>query len=415
MRGSNSRDIFNSCRGALARALVLLICVGTSSFHPAALAAEVPQADMCQVAERALREVSGIRGLVAKERVPCLVKSREEIERFLRKMIAEKFPADTLEMEQVVYRAIGVIPDDYDYVHGIVKAYVNQIGGYYDPDTKQFVMLDSMQTALHLPVAVHELTHAIQDQHFKLTTFLDPKMENNDQLMARAALVEGDATSVMQNFMRREKEVLPSKKTIIEKIRVPLESDESEAPVPDALQKILFFPYIEGLTFTQRLIESGGYSAVNKAFTNPPKSSRQILHPEEFLIGAVSTEVPALETLERLEPGDALIYSDTIGEFAVSVLLGDSIASPQRGKKCAQGLRGDRVGVFQPARGPRYLSWRSEWDSDHDAQEFVGCFKALTTAQYKVELSAEFVQLTSTKRIKVASSGRVVSVVIEAP
>ena len=47
---------------------------------------------------------------------------------------------------------------------------------------------------------VHELTHALQDQHFDLTK-LDRGVETSGEDFALTALVEGDATSVEDDYL----------------------------------------------------------------------------------------------------------------------------------------------------------------------------------------------------------------------
>ena len=47
---------------------------------------------------------------------------------------------------------------------------------------------------------VHELTHALQDQHFDLTK-LDDAVETSGEDFALTALVEGDATSVEDDYL----------------------------------------------------------------------------------------------------------------------------------------------------------------------------------------------------------------------
>jgi len=47
---------------------------------------------------------------------------------------------------------------------------------------------------------VHELTHALQDQHFDLTK-LDDAVETEGEDFALTALVEGDATSIEDDYL----------------------------------------------------------------------------------------------------------------------------------------------------------------------------------------------------------------------
>ena len=42
------------------------------------------------------------------------------------------------------------------------------------------------------------------------------------------------------------------------------------------------FPYQQGLEFVMTLLDKGGYAAVDAAFKNPPVSTEQILHPDQY-------------------------------------------------------------------------------------------------------------------------------------
>jgi hypothetical protein len=324
----------------------------------------------------------------------------------LRKSIDEKFPKETLAMEQLWYRALGIVPDDYPYEREIVQAYVQQIGGYYDPDRKEFVMLDTMPGQLQLPVAVHELTHALQDQRFGLTHFLDPQRRESDELMARAALVEGDATAIMQDFMSGK----PKKagKGLSEVIL-----SESTIKIPEAVERILLFPYLDGLTFVRHVQRFGGISAINAAFSNPPKTSREILHPEQYVSRSFIAEELPHEQVERTVERPTLIYEDTVGEFAVSALLGSALSSKQIGAACAEGWRRDRVVICKGEGASRFVSWMSEWDSQEDSAEFYECYREMLKVRYQKNVGEELVPVTSIKRMKISRSERRVSVVVE--
>ena len=145
---------------------------------------------------------SRLRGLKVKREVPCRLQDKAQVERYLRSAIEEKVPKQKLELEGEMYRLIGAIPKDYDYLNGLVAVYTSQLGGYYEPGEEYYAMAAWMPGVLQMPIAVHELTHALQDQHYALEKFIDQKSESSDQLMAKSALVEGDATAVMIDYSR---------------------------------------------------------------------------------------------------------------------------------------------------------------------------------------------------------------------
>jgi len=399
-----SRHIFNSSLKVLTPILRPLMGVATVLCLLMASTATA-EPSMCGIAESALQEAAKLRALSPRNSVPCVVRSRPEIEVFLRDTIAKKFPKETLAMEEMWYRAIGIVPDDYPYEQGIVQAYVQQIGGYYDPEKKQFIMLDTMLRELQLPVAVHELTHALQDQRFGLTDFLDPKKGESDELMARAALVEGDANAIMQEFMSGR-----SSKTAkgLSEVTLP----DSAIKVPETLERILLFPYLDGLTFVRHVERLAGLSAINAAFSKPPRTSREILHPEQYVNRSFVPEELARDQVERPVELSSPIYEDTVGEFAVSALLGTALSSRQRGAACAEGLRRDRVVIFKGEASTRFVSWMSEWDSQEETGEFYECYREMLKVRYQKDVGGELVSVTPTKRMKIARAGLRISVLV---
>ena len=267
-------------------------------------------------------------------------------------------------------------------------------------------MLDTMPEQLQVPVAIHELTHALQDQKFGLTHFLDPQKRESDELMARAALVEGDATAIMQEFMSGK--ARKSAKGLSE-VTFP----DSSIKVPEALERILLFPYLDGLTFVRHVERFGGLSAINAAFSKPPRTSREILHPEQYVNRSFLPEELPRGQVERHAERLSSVYEDTVGEFAVSALLGSALSSKQRGAACAEGWRRDRVVVFKGQGSERFVSWMSEWDSQEESAEFYECYREMLKVRYQKDVGGQFVSVTPAKRIKIARSDRRVSVVVE--
>lgn len=351
------------------------------------------QNSLCVMAESALKEASRLRGLPPRGAVPCLVRSKAQVESFLRETIASKFPPQKLEKEQLVLRAVGLVPDDYDYVNGIIAAYVSQIGGYYDPDRKHFVMVDSIRTSLQRVVAVHELTHALQDQYFDLNRFLAPTIENGDELMAHAAVSEGDANLVMREAIREQPDSSPKEVGAVED-----PGATSSAAIPEELQEILLFPYEYGQKFVEEVSARGGKVQREAIFRHPPRSTREILHPEEYLQKNFRPDNPTVaEVVGEKVGARAGLYTDTLGEFGVSVLL-----SP----KVAQGWRGDLVVASPAVEDTTEVVWLTRWDTESDAQKFMESYAEMLTKRYRSSVRSEWTELSNKKRVLLRRNGR---------
>jgi hypothetical protein len=156
----------------------------------------------------------------------------------------------------------------------------------------------------------------------------------------------------------------------------------------------------------------GGFSAINAAFSNPPKSSREVLHPEQYINRSfVAQELPRDEVEQPNEKASP-IYADTVGEFAVSALLGTALSSKQRGATCAEGWRRDRLVVFNGDGQKRFVSWMSEWDSQDESTEFYECYREMLKVRYQKDVGSEFVSVSPIKAMKIARFERRVSVLV---
>jgi hypothetical protein len=312
-------------------------------------------------------------------------------------------------MEQLVYRALGVVPDDYDYANGIIQLYVSQIGGYYDPEKKHFIMAAWIPAVMQATVGVHELTHALQDQHFDLERMLDPKIENGDKLLALAALVEGDATAVMTDYTRELNGQKPlSQEASIDALilqQVLAGSMGSLEKTPEALRSLLLFPYTSGLRFAHQLLRKGGYPEIDKAFRAPPESSREILHPEIYLSGRGTLSIPNRGELDRGGAKDDSMYTDSIGEFGISAILGAGSKDKTKAVEAAKGWVGDRVCVFKLSEAQMVVSWKTRWESEQEAREFARAYAGFIEDRYSTKVSTGGRYLTPSKDIRVSHSG----------
>jgi len=77
--------------------------------------------------------------------------------------------------------------------------------GYYEPRTRQFYLADWIDIDGQKPIMAHELTHALQDQHFNLRRFEHWPKGDSDAELATHALVEGDATLAMAMYVASDR------------------------------------------------------------------------------------------------------------------------------------------------------------------------------------------------------------------
>jgi len=356
----------------LARNINSLIVAGLLLFTAAANA-EKKSTSPCGMVPAIIGQVAAIRGLKVMGPVPCFVKNKEQVAISLKSLVKEKISDNRLMAEGGVYKAIGLIPKDFDYATGLIELYVSQLGGYYDPSHRYFVMADWIPAAFQVPVAAHELTHALQDQHFDLNTFTSTKIENGDKLMARSALIEGDATAAMMDYTRKASGQQPlASEASVSNIMLQNLAGGGFSPslgkVPQSLQLALFFPYTSGLRFAHELLRRGGYPAIDAAFKNPPSSTTEILHPEKYFDNSLKLATISEAELAR---GCVVEHRDTIGEFLISALLSAATADKSLVSDAAAGWANDSVLLTKCSGGQTVVRWRIAWQSEKDRDEFL--------------------------------------------
>jgi uncharacterized iron-regulated protein len=180
--------------------------------------------------------------------------------------------------------------------------------GYYSPGEKTLYLYDDLAGAYERGVLLHEMVHALQDQHFGLAR-LHPASFDGDADLARAALIEGDATFTMIEVLRKDQ---------------PRVARMLDAPLAKARDLQKAFLYAQGARYVQALKKRGGWEAVNRRYRFPPQSTAAVLHPEG---------VAAID----LGPGK------TRGELALIALFARHPATAARALDTAGGWRGDRL------------------------------------------------------------------------
>src|SRR5712692_4237633 len=242
-----------------------------------------------------LKETSAIRQLSILRPVQSSAQSRAEIERALIKSLDEDTTPASIHADEVTLKKLGLAPADFQYRALMLRVLTEQVAGYYDPKTRQFHLADWIDLDGQKPIMAHELTHALQDQHFNLRRFEHWPKGDSDAELAAHALIEGDATLAMTLYVTRNPlRALAFLKSLGAS---GMPSDELDH-APRALRETLLFPYQEGILWTRNLYQRGGWNEVSEAFTTLPQSTEQIMHAEKYF----AHEAPVKVALPDITP-----------------------------------------------------------------------------------------------------------------
>jgi hypothetical protein len=239
----------------------------------------------------------------------------------------------------------------------------------------------------------HELTHALQDQHFDLLKLLTAKPYNFDRAEAAFAVVEGDAMNVQRRLEEGDaawSRRTPDDAARLEEARFAAYRHDLGALFPPLLTETFVFRYRDGARLVETARRRGGESAVNELFTRPPASSEQVLHPEKYFANEQPREINVDE--QKLAAGGwKLVTSTPLGELGVRGTLLKYL-SRSVAERAAAGWGGDRAYLFERAKDDSNKSlfvWKSVWDTANDAQEFFRAYNALEHARGAVASGAQ--------------------------
>src|SRR5258708_3047175 len=190
-----------------------------------------------------LKETSDIRQLSILRPVQSSTQSRAEIERSLINSLNEDTTPAEMHADEVTLKKLGLAPADFQYRALMLRVLTEQVAGYYDPKSQQFHLADWIDLDGQRPIMAHELTHALQDQHFNLRRFEHWPKGDSDADLAAHTLIEGDAMLTMALYVANNPlRALQFLKSLGATGMASKELDKA----PRALRESLLFPYQDG-------------------------------------------------------------------------------------------------------------------------------------------------------------------------
>jgi len=256
----------------------------------------------------------------------------------------------------------------------MIDLLTEQIAGLYDPKAHEFYVADWIHIEDQRMVMAHELTHALEDQHFQIEGWVKAARPNDDSELARESVLEGSAMVAMVEYLLqgsgRSLQDLPDIDPAM------LIGDMAETPLlkkaPPFLKDALIFPYIDGLTFSAAILKPSGWPALAGIFTKPPVSTQQILHPALYTSGKVPPPISLPPMEKAFGPDWAKLEENVMGEFGWKEVLKQFLGEP-RGKTLSAAWDGDRYIVYEQKPSKRLLLiTRERLASQAFAERFFG-------------------------------------------
>jgi hypothetical protein len=257
--------------------------------------------DLFRSVDELIKFASDETGLPIRHEVKRTLTTRAEVEKYLTEKFDEDEDAKRMQRGEIVLKKFGLLDRDFNLKPFMLALLKEQIAGYYDSKTKTVYMLDWIDPETQKPVLVHELTHALQDQHTDLEKWNDQTpsglshnaSEDNDHLVkdemdtARTAALEGQAMAVFLDYSLK-----PSGRNIVkdpellEQLENQMQSSDDSpvlARAPLLLSESLLFPYKDGLSFEQDVwMDKGRQAAFAGVLDRPPASSWEVMNPRAY-------------------------------------------------------------------------------------------------------------------------------------
>ncbi len=381
-------------------------------------------------------ELERFRGDKFDREIGVEVMTTQQFKDYMNAQLEKDLPQEESDAMQKAYERMGLIPSTFNIRTGMVDMMASAAAAFYDPDKDTFyILMTGMDAGQLEPTMLHELEHALQDQLFDIGKMMkDAEASKNDDLItAIRFVVEGEANYIMTCWAAKKQQGMdlermgPMARQIF-KMQADMDKDgflqmakmqaemgggdealkaaEGLKDVPNWLFRVLTDPYNKGQLSIFDVKQKSGWKGVNALFTNPPQSTEQMLHPEK--LNGPNKDLPtavALPALEKtLGEGWKLLHDNTLGEHALAALFegwikekkksgGNGGGNPMRalmggggnaeGDRAAAGWDGDRYGAYEGPDGDLALVFRSVWDSEKDANEFIAAYTKLQSKKLK--------------------------------
>ena len=327
-----------------------------------------------------MKAVEKLRELTFERPVIQRTITRAELPAILRAQMEKSLPYSPDDYA-LILRALQLVDaGTSDLVGSMLDLYQSQVLAFYDPLTHTYFALDQLPAAasglldgdtLRESVAIHELTHALQDQRFHAGARDLALQKDTDGGLALHALMEGEATLVMLDYVldragQKLDDVMASPEALALLSSSMNGADATIDPsTPRYFAESLKFPYAEGLKLVIEGYHRGGWKMLNKMDDNPPRSTREVLHPSEYFARLAGTAAapPAFDDKSSLP---AALTVEHLGEFHWRFLVG----------KAGGGWVDDRVTVTQNLQCEPTVLVDTHWEDAAHARTFRDAYAA---------------------------------------
>jgi len=318
----------------------VLACAALAAVALAATAVAVTPVE----AKALLRVASRLAGLDVKRAVPVVSEPAATFKARRQKQLDRQYPPSAQAYDEELYRALGLAGGS-----GALRKALTALRkdvALYDPVTRRaYVQAGKGER----DAILHQLVHALQDQHFDLRR-VELLKGRRDASLAASAAIEGHATLVAGVLGTGH-----GGRTVV---------GHSDDRLREFLDLVASFPSTTGLRFSADLRNLGGNRAVFGSLRRFPETTEQIFHVDKFLARERALPIILPVSVGALE----LAGDDTFGELDVRALL--AVFSVPRLDHVGEGWGGGRSALYREGDGRATVLVALDWDSENDASQW---------------------------------------------
>ena len=341
--------------------------------------------------EQGLSNITGLRFI---HPVPYGVLNKDQLRAFLEQRIRKTLKPGDIRAEELTLKLLGLIPSDFDLRQNTVDLLTEQAAAFYDYNKKKLFVLEGSSGGIEERTAlVHELAHALADQHFHLGKYIQEGARSDDGSTARLAVMEGQATWLMAAYLAKQDggpAEVPDR--MLDLMTESIQSSARDYPVfskaPLYIRESLVFPYAGGMLFQNAVFRKLGRASFAEVFTHPPLSTKQIMHPDLYLAHHAPSNPPPPGLPDRR--AFRTLAEGNLGEFDYNVLL-TQYSTEDQGKAAAAHLAGSSYALLEHKHGKfPVLIYASTWDSPESAHQYLELYGKVLRGKWKtVEMQSE--------------------------
>lgn len=354
------------------------------------------------------QNIPTVRQLKLKHKVPVVVRTTEETGKLLEAELEREYTPETIDTDGRAGALIGLYPPQINLKAANMSLLESQVIAFYDFKKKTMVVVSGalerelpgqppeLQAKLDHMILAHEFTHALQDQNFDFGAKDEKLKSNGDRALALHSVAEGDATIAGYAYMLggMNPAVLS---TLIGNLKNFSQAfTGAAAGVPRGVAEPLIFQYTDGVRFVAEAYRRGGWSAVDRLYSDPPQSTQQIIDPSLYFDHPTLPDAVTVAGYQSRLASWHKSDEDTLGELGLRIILENTRGTSSPDLALAASWAGDRIVMLRKGEAVSVI-WLLAFRSTESAARFAALYRKVLDhlhgrpAAHHVELKGDAV------------------------